>query len=388
MAKVEMLDFETREATLRRMLGRGRSANLPGLLVGQTFRSMATILADEFQGLNYQFKTALANGLPTTSSGPYLDMMGESLFGLERQGASACFTQASDQNVMFYAESGTLFDYVEKIGDGRGRVPQGTLVFDQAQNEFMVIADVYVLPGDVKVFASVEATFPGRSKNVPANALVFHNLDPRIKVNNKYDISNGQDVEDDNNYRFRIMQAHLASQGGNRASINQAVAGVPGISRFIVTENVNGPGTVEILLLPAGNRIQPSILELARQTVQAMAPAASIVSVREPDYVEFEMTIKISMRGGTAYLGSAVQQATRAVALQHMSSIDLGGVLDTDALRQSILTALRQYQVTAATVVCLSLNGQCSPYGSIRLGRRELLTPSSSSPDPVRTIVV
>jgi uncharacterized phage protein gp47/JayE len=386
MAKVDLIDFETREATLRRILGRGRGANLPGLLVGQTFRSMATIYSDELQAFNYQVKTAIANGLPTTASGPYLDMIGESLFGMERQPAIAASVLASDQNIMFYVETGTLFDYVEKIGDGRGRIPVGAIISDQANNSFSVLADVYVLPGDTKVYASVEATYPGRSRNVPANALRYHSMDQRIKVTNLYDISNGQDVESDNNYRFRIMQAHLASQGGNRAALNRVLAEVPGISRFLINENVNGPGTIEILLLPTGNRVSPSVLEIARNAAQSVAPAGSIVTVREPDYVEFEVTLKVTMRGGTSFYGPSVEQGARSATLTYMSNVGLQGRLDTDALRAVVLNAIRQYQPTAVTILCLSLNNMASPFGIITLGRRELLVPNSVSPDPVKVI--
>jgi uncharacterized phage protein gp47/JayE len=388
MAKVDLIDFETRESTLRRILGRGRSAQLPGLLVGQTFRGMATIFSDELQGFNYRLNTALANGMPTTSSGPYLDMIGESLFGMSRQAAVSASAQASDQNVMFYTETGSLFDYVEKIGDGRGRIPSGAIITDQAGNEYSIVADVYVLPGDTKVYASVEATYPGRSRNVPANALRFHSMDARIKVTNIYDISTGQDLESDNNYRFRVMQAHLASQGGNRAALSNALAEVPGISRFTITENVNGPGTVEILLLPTGNRVPPAVLELARSAAQSIAPAGSIVSVREPDYVEFELTMKVSLRGGTAYYGPTVEQAVRSSVLTYMSTVGLGGSLNTDALRTNVLNSIRTYQPVSVDILCMALNNMASPFGIITLGRRELLVPSSQSPDPVRVVTV
>jgi uncharacterized phage protein gp47/JayE len=388
MAKVDLIDFETREVTLRRILGRGRSAQLPGLLVGQTFRGMATIFSDELQGFNYRLNTAIANGLPTTSSGPYLDMMGESLFGMQRQAAVSAFAQASDQNVMFYTETGSLFDYVEKIGDGRGRIPSGAIITDQAGNDYSIVADVYVLPGDTKVYASVEATYPGRSKNLPANALRFHSMDARIKVTNLYDISTGQDLESDNNYRFRIMQAHLASQGGNRAALSKTLAEVPGISRFLITENVNGPGTVEILLLPTGNKVPPAVLEVARNAAQSIAPAGSIVSVREPDYVEFELTLKVSLRGGSAYYGPAIEQAARSATLTYMSTVGLGGSLNTNALRTNVLNSISTYQPVSVDILCMALNNMASPFGTIRLGRRELLVPSSQSPDPVRVITV
>jgi len=369
-------------------LGRGKSAQLPGLLVGQTFRSMATIFSDELQGFDYRLNTAMANGLPTTSSGPYLDMMGESLFGLQRQAAVSAFAQASDQNVMFYTETGNLFDYVERIGDGRGRIPSGAVITDQAGNEYSVVADVYVLPGDTKVYASVEATYPGRSRNVPANALQYHSMDARIKVTNLYDVSTGQDLESDNNYRFRIMQAHLASQGGNRAALSGALAGVPGISRFLITENVNGPGTVEILLLPAGNRVPPAVLEIAKDAAQSIAPAGSIVSVREPDYIEFELTLKISLRGGSAYYGPTVEQAARSAALTYMSTVGMGGNLNTDALRSSVLNSIKTSQPVSVDILCMALNNMACPFGIIQLGRREILVPSSESPDPVRVITV
>lgn len=385
MTDSQLLTLEDRNTTLRRMLNRAQAAALPGLVQGQTFRNMAIVFNDEIQSAYNRVRMAMANGLPSTATGPYLDIIGDALFGLSRQGAIPASADASDKNISFYVNSGSLVDYLTPGADGRGNIPAGTSVSDKNGNTFNTVNDVWILPGDTSVYVSVEARIPGRSGNVPANVLTIHDLDQRVKCTNRFDISNGADVESDRNFRFRIMQAHLASQGGNLSAIRLALAGVPGISDFRITENSNGPGTVEVLLVPVGNRIPTAVKASAQAVVEAVVPATSLVTVREPDYLDFEITVLTSGTSPGVTSGLIRQSAQQAI-YGFMSSIGLGGSANLDTMVTALGSRLASFGVVTTKIVCFTLNGQPARIGLVKLGRRNLLTPSPLVAEPVRII--
>lgn len=384
MAKIELLEFESRDKTINRMISRAGAAQLPGVLEGQVVRNLAAIISDELQSQHNRNSFAMAQSFPSTANGPYLDFWGESWFNMPRQSAVAAYALASDRNVEFSAPGSDLYSLLPRGSDSRAIIPEGTLIHDGNGNDYRTDADTTVLPGDERVYVGVEATVPGIGRNVPANTLTKHTLDQRIAVRNLYDISTGSDVESDRNYRFRVMRGHLGSQGDNRAALELSVAGVDGISQFLITEGINGPGTVEVLIVPTGNRVPQSVRQLVEQAARDTRASGASVIVREPNYVHYEITIRVLRR--TKQETTAAAQAARQVVAQVLGGVAVGGSFSYADLQGELIASLRQYGATAVDILCFLLNDQPVNPGLVRLARRDLLVPSPKVAEPVRVL--
>jgi len=387
MTTNELIDFEGSDVIRERMIKRAISANLPGISEGQTLRNLCSLFANELQSQHNKTMYAMANSTPLNASGPYLDMIGESIFGIVRHGAISANTTEADRNIIFSVTNGPLSDYLTTSSNGRPYIPQDTVITDGNGNDYKISSNIYVSQTATEVFVPARATISGRSRNVPANALTMHSIDTRIQCTNRYDISNGQDVESDQNYRYRVMNAHLASQSGNRASIENAIAGVPGISRFTVNENFNGPGTVEIILVPIGNKLPPSTKRSAQIAVQSVSPASSIIIVREPLYVEYEMALTMSRRNKINNTASMIRNNTISALSTYFNAVPMGGQLDTNSMIATLLGGLSQYGVADIKITCFLLNQQAIKPGIVKLAKKDLLVPSSFVAEPIKVLV-
>ena len=385
MTDLGLIKFEGKATIVRRQMQRAQELNLPGTAQGQSLRNMAEIAAEEFQSAHNRLVNAMANSCGTTASGPYLDMLAESNFGLYRTMPISAETTAVDRNMKFYAETGSLSDFLPAT-DGRPYISTNTTITDGNGNDYKVSSDTYVSVGVADAYVGIEAIIPGSSRNVPPNVLTQHNLDQRIKCTNKYDVSNGQDMESDDNFRYRYMQAHLAQQGNNEAAINSAIAKVPGISQFFVTQNFNGPGTTEILLVPAGNRLSPGVKSQVEFMVRATQPTG-VVTVREPNYIEFEVQARVTRQASRNDTSSFIRRNTVDIIMDYLGSVPIGGSINTGTMINTILSNLAQYGVSDVSFICFLLDQHAVKPGLIKLAKRDLLVPSPYVTDPVKVVV-
>lgn len=140
-------------------------------------------------------------------------------------------------------------------------IPAGTTV---TTNEIEGVTFEYRTIDDETVSSSgsvsidIEALEAGASSNVPSDSIVNF-LEPITGVqalNNPSSISGGNDEEDDDTYRERIMQTNRTrSSTGNRADYVRWAKEIAGVGEVFVVPEWDGPGTVKVSIASSSGAV-------------------------------------------------------------------------------------------------------------------------------------
>lgn len=299
---------------------------------GSTVRTVVDAFLDERIDILRDIRFITSNAFLRAAEAGYLDLLGEDMFGMSRLEATAPNVSAEDQNVLITTTSGVLSDYLP-FDNGIGyKVPIGTTISDATgEIQFQVTEDTY-LEDDfaTSVFVAVDGLETGTVYNVAAGVLTTISIEG-LNVTNLGAIANGQDEESDNNYRYRISQAHLASERGNETAIRLAALSVSGVSDVVINTSIYGPGVVYMLVIPEGNTVSPSTVDRVRGRVLAAAPAGSKIIVEGPRYV----SVYIEYQFGGVQLTE-----TQQITIQNRLKSRVGALLSNAEVATDINPAL------------------------------------------------
>ena len=204
---------------------------------------MASACAIELAEVYMQLQEVLKRAFVQTSYGEFLDLLGQH-FGVVRKEA----TKATG--------------YIKFTGIPGTTIPVGTRVStigDSRINpiEFQTLEDVTIGDSGEAVVA-IEAVEAGKGGNVPTGAIVL--LSSYIagvsSVTNPSPTSGGTDVEDDESFRARILQAiRDVRTGGNVGDYKAWALEVAGVGKVQVIPCKYGTGTVGIVILDSNLEI-------------------------------------------------------------------------------------------------------------------------------------
>jgi uncharacterized phage protein gp47/JayE len=378
-----MFRFDTRSQVVRRVMDRLERAGLNSRSSGSFVRTLAEVLAGEgiriFEEANFFAQQSFLD----TASGPFLDMIGSGLFGMNRQEAQSPEASIADQAVEVYVDSGFLFDYLPQAEGEIGTVIlQGTRLYSAGGQIFEISSDVFVPPGATNVYVGVTGTVEGGSESVPPNSIRSSDLPDPIKVRNTNSITGGRERETDANYRFRISQAYTTLERANEAAVRAALLLIPGIAEVQLENRLHGPGTFEVLLIPEGNRVLPNQILQAEAEISRVTAYTHTAFIREPKYVQFHADIRVEV-DSQIQDKELLHAQVKAAVNDYFENVPLGGLL---VVNQVLRAALDVPDVRDAEVLLLCLDSLPLTGGQYRLKRRELLTPSITRVEPVRII--
>lgn len=263
---------------------------------GSVTRTLVESVVNEIVGVYNTTDTALKMAYVSTSGGFFLDLLGE-MVGVTRRTENYAYVRATDRNIRFYVNTGTLGDLIPKSGDPtKCQVPDGTTIESADGNVvFVVDADHEAPASATEIWVTARAQTVGTASNMGTGTLVTHSLADGVLVENVNAITTGQGLEDDETFRFRIRNAVLATQGANRISIEDIVIQVPGVADAIMNEFSMGAGSFEVLLIPDGNRVPTEALLQVRSAVSGAAAYGVDFNIREPRYVPIALDVEIEM---------------------------------------------------------------------------------------------
>ena len=121
-----------------------------------------------------------------------------------------------------------------------------------------VTDEAVTIPDEGKAEVSVTAVIGGTISNTKAYTVILMSkpMEGITKLYNEEDITGGTDIEGNEAYRERILEAY-ASEGsyiGNDADYKRWAKEVTGIGDCIVVPTWNGPGTVKLVLVDSNGR--------------------------------------------------------------------------------------------------------------------------------------
>lgn len=342
---------------------------------------LSEVHASHLNELYLALEANVSQAYVSTANGPFLDLIAE-LFGVFRFSQQAAIALATDQNVRFYVATGTLAALLpSKV------IPAGTTITTTAGTViYDVLEDVFFNDVATEVFVNVISEDVGPNQNVGQNQLTVHNLSASgVLVQNLQAIDNATDIEGDDQVKARLADAMLTRATSNIASIREAASIVPGVSEVQLRPFRNGPGTIEVTVIPVSNSIGPRILSLVRASVERVRGAGTIVDVRGPRFVQVEITLVLRFRDDTPEgdKGNIRKQVQQAL-LEYLSALRIGQTFIVKEMIQRVLDVSEN--ILDFETRCFAFRQRAQVLRNFTPDPDEILVPDQELEQPIRVL--
>ena len=260
---------------------------------GDIFWDTTRPTAEEIAKLKQiDLREQLKQAFPQTSTGKYLEMHGETKNVFKHKATK------SKGVVTFYGKDETY-------------IPKGTVVGtiatkDLESIEFETEEDGFIKEGKLEL--NVIALEEGSEGNVIKHSIVLVNdeIDGLEKVDNLNDFRNGADIEDEEKFRERVIEAFgNENLSGAPKDYKRWAKSVDGVGNAYVIPEWDGPGTVKLLVVDAkGKPVGEEILKKVRvfildkeengkNTGNGVAPIGADVTISSPEIESLRVSVNV-----------------------------------------------------------------------------------------------
>lgn len=311
---------------------------------GSKTRAIAEALSSKLGQMYQKFDVNIALSFLDGATGKYLDFIGD-MMGVSRLGETAGSSTSSEQNIRFYTDLGT-FGSIN--GGGSINIPAGTIIStgkDGTGIRYQVPYTVILPASSTVVFVGVESLSPGSFNNVGAQQLIYHNFQnytqallDTLKVTNDAEISSGQDIESDVNFRFRIANQVVAAEKANLTAIRLSALSVPGVADVILLPFNKGIGTLDLLIKATVPLVPVGLLAAVQDAISNVSAQGIIVTAKPPIQTGFSLLgtlttrTKLSPTDQSSLISAVTDNITNFV-----NSLDIGQDLIVNQMVQKVL---------------------------------------------------
>lgn len=210
--------------------------------------------------------------------------------------------------------------------------------------EYITLEECYI--GDNgEVTVNVECSQAGTVGNAPKNTItvLVTNISGIASVTNEVDFRNGTDIEDEENFRERVLDSYEnEASSGSIGHYIQWTKEVDGVGRVYVTPEWNGPGTVKVSILDKnGDIANKELIDKVQRYIApggknrgGKAPIGALVTVATPDILD--ITIKANFVFDDGFDKGVVLNTIKERVNQYLSTIDFEGMILYSAISSII----------------------------------------------------
>ncbi len=376
------LEQESTVVVSRRVIDKLEAAGLNASTPGSHIRTLLDIFLEERVEILRDIRFVASAAFLSLARGAYLDMLGRDLFGLVRTLPNPASATEIDGNILVTSSAGPLANFLP-VDSGGYYIPVGIRILDiTGEITYTTNKKIYVENAATQAFISAQADQSGPSYNVPAGALVSIDLNG-VNVSNLSSIANGAPQEDDDNFRFRISNAHLGAQGRNETAIRIAALSIPGVSNVVINNAAFGPGTIGVLVIPAANSVSVSTMEAVRAAISRVAAREVSVIVDSPVYLSFSVEYAFSGINLSEPEKNSVKNQAISNFSNLLSGASDGTTIDPNSIVSNIVAGFPGLQ-GRATKLCV--NGIPQLTKKYRLQGDEIGIFDITESEPVRAI--
>jgi len=309
-----------------------RSTNITQLAPGAKARFILDSVAEEQAGQHATFDSNLLQAFIKYADGKFLDFFGD-MMNLPRREPS--HAEATDENIMFYVSTGTFgdlnggADITIPVGTTIQTVPyEGSVITPGIENQAIIsystTEQVVAEAGQQFVYVSARSVLEGRNSDVPRNVLnqhdfvsylLFSTSNTGLKCTNRYAISNGEDRETDDSYRFRLSEVFEARNLSIYAAIRLAAISVPGVADIKPVMAEQGPGTYSLYVKSLTPTTSPRLLAEVTAACQSVTSfgVRPFVLAPSPIGLEFVAAVTWNPRATTAQIAEGYKDMRNAL---------------------------------------------------------------------------
>jgi len=358
-----------------------RGETITNFSIGSNVRTILEVINQQLGEFYDALDLNMSMAFISTASDVYLDMIG-SLFGVSRTTSETATASAEDRAVKFFVSSGSL-----AIAIPSKVIPAGTIITtDDANISYIVTRPAPIDDVQSEIYVDVVCTSPGETGNIGSNRLTTHNMSvSNVLVSNPKAILTGTNIESDDNFRYRVINAGRIAATSNITAIRLAALSVPDVANAIITEYVNGVGTFDVLLIPTGNIVSQTTIRRVAALVDFSKAVGMVASIRTPSYVPVEFVIQLEFyETATAVDKNAIKGNVPATILDYIDDIPLGGTfIYTELIRRVKSVDAR---IKDLKVLCYYFKGRSQLLKNYQLEPDELFIPDPDVANPIRII--
>lgn len=323
-------------------------------------------LAERLGELSADNKNGFVNGYIQNATGFYLDFKGEEL-GLVRRGAAPALILASDKNLRFYTNRGSLRD---RLGS---QIPASTEVTNPSNSVVFVVNATEIPAGVSEVFVAASSLNLGPAGNIGRGSLTLHSLNvDDVFVTNELPISTGRNTESDGLYRRRLLQHVRGTIAITAEEIISQVTALPGVigARFLPSAfGINHPA----ILMTGPDKLPQSTVSQAEAITQPFLPFGSRLVFLTPDYVDID--IRLAVRHNN--VGNSVNLTSTIPVFVNNLIRDLSVGVAYDFTRLDAEITRRYPEVIDVEPIEIKINGKIHSNNRVKLREHEQLIVSS-----------
>ena len=284
---------------------------------GSVVRTLAEVFAKYFTNL-YDYITFISRNAYLDTADTYHLNLIASLFNLDRLDSTFAH-DISKANVRFFIDpifNYTASDLVDLIPDDVTEdtidrtnhsftILQGTSIYNKDKTkEYSTLENIEFAGADTEQFVNVLATETGDISNVGIGELSVHGIKENqielysiadyILVENLQPIVNGQNLESDENFRYRLKNRINQLIASNSMEIRLAALSVPGVADVTIKRHANGIGTTSVLVFGTSPIVPDGVLNAVSEACNRVASAGEKVKVIAPLYRSIHMCIDLT----------------------------------------------------------------------------------------------
>lgn len=287
-----------------------RYTNITQLTPGGKTRALLDIVSEE-QGIQHSiFDENLMQPFVRYADDRFLGFFGD-MKNLPRIESSFSSSLETD-NFLFYVSSGTFgdinsgSDIIIPAGQIVSTVPVDSAVItpglqDQQVITYVTTSIITCSSASSIAYGSIKATIEGASFNVPRNVLNKHTFSAYalsssslLKCTNKYSISNGENRESDQSYRYRLSNINKARQGELPISVRLAALSVRGVADIKEVPCEQGCGSYSIYVRATTPTPSPALLREVSNACASVTNPGIRVFVLAPEPIGVELVCGIN----------------------------------------------------------------------------------------------
>lgn len=246
-------------------------------------------VAAQLFGLYRQVEWTQQQCFPQTATGASLDLHAATRSISRKKAVKAAGT------VRFFAGE-------ERIGDAE--IPANTVCMTAEGLRYITTQPGIIPIGETQIDLPAEAAEAGAEYNVAAGRIIYLALPPSgiTACTNPEGMTGGQDEEDDESLRSRVMATYTRlSNGANTAFYQQAALSFDGVAAATVLPRNRGAGTVDVVVTSHSGIPDAELLERLRTYFAQVREIAVDVAVSAPTAAEVNIAAVLTVKPGHTF---------------------------------------------------------------------------------------
>jgi len=349
--------------------------------IGGIARSMIEVISMNLSEYYNILDINNSMGFVSTSEGYFLNLIGD-LFNLPRIQASQASASGSDQTQKFYVSTGTLHDRINDNTIRRGTqvtTSDGSLVYTVSEDTSFANSSIFV-------YVPIIAATSGSNYNVGINTLVKHSLGMNdIFTTNERVVIGGTDVESDDNYRFRIINASLSAEKANETAIRISALSVPGVADAVLRPYARGIGSYDVVVIPSDGLATDKMVSDVQNSINTVQAYGITGTAVKPSIVPVEIEVRLMFVNNTSVsTQSNIKTSVRSAIGSYIVNIPLGGTFILNELRQVIMDV--SPSIKDHVISCYYFRKQPTFLGNVEIYWDEMFYPDTDSAEAIRVL--